>query len=201
MFAHAGTTPMDHILAALFASKARAAIIHVLLLDPYRAYYQRQVERITGLSIRAVQRELDRLVSMGLFYRREEGNRTYYHVDRAFVVFDELRSMVLKTAEPVARLRGRIAMDGAVRQAFLGPDGVHVLLVCEDGQRPVGWKEEGFTCEALTCADFVCCLSASPERVEPYLARGEDLLGRRDDILWRRIEEVGYNVAKRKGVA
>ena len=109
--------------------------------------------------------------------------------------------MVLKTAEPADRVRGCVATDATVRQAFLGAKGGRVLLVCEDGQRPVGWKEDGFTFEVLACADFVRLLSESPERLEPYLVGGEDLLGRRDDILWRRIEDVGYNVAKRKGVA
>ncbi len=201
MFAHAGTRAIDDILAALFASKARAAVVRVLLLDPCRAYYQRQVEAATGLSIRAVQRELDRLVSMALLYRRHEGNRIYYHVDQEFVVFEELRSMALKTAEPADRLRARLAMDGAVRLAFLAPEGERVLLVCEDNQRTEGATEEGFTVEAVECAGFVRLLSESPRRFEPYLVGGEDLLGRRDDILWRRIEEAGYNVAKRKGVA
>ncbi len=201
MFAHAGTRAINDILPALFASKARAAVVRVLLLDPCRAYYQRQVEAATGLSIRAVQRELDRLVSMALLYRRREGNRIYYHVDRQFVVFEELRSMVLKTAEPADRLRGRLAMDGAVRLAFLAPEGERVLLVCEDGQRPEGRNEEGFAFETVECADFVRLLSESPGQFEPCLVGGEDLLGRRDDILWRRIDEAGYNVAKRKGVA
>lgn len=201
MFAHADKRTINDILAALFASKARAAVVRMLLIDPYRAYYQRQVEAATGLSIRAVQRELDRLVSMALLHRRQEGNRIYYHLDQEFVVFAELRNMVLKTAEPADRLRGWVAMDGAVRQAFLSSEGRGVLLVCEDGQRPAGWKEDCFTFEVLACADFVRLLSESPERLEPYLLGGEDLLGRRDDILWRRIEDVGYNVAKRKGVA
>ena len=201
MFAHADTRAIDDILAALFASKARAAVVRVLLLDPCRAYYQRQVEAATGLSIRAVQRELDRLVSMALLYRRHEGNRIYYHVDQEFVVFEELRSMVLKTAEPADRVRARVAIEGAVRQAFLSADGRRILLVCEDGQEPGGRREDGFTVEGLACTDFVRLLSESPERLEPYLVGGEDLLGHRDDILWRRIDEAGYNVAKRKGVA
>ena len=201
MFVNAGTTPINHILATLFASNTRAAVVGRLLLDPYRAYYQRQLEAATELGIRAVQRELDRLVSMGLLYRRHEGNRIYYYVDREFVVFDELRSMAPKTAEPADRLRGRVAMDGAMRQAFLCAQERRVLLVCDEGQRPVRWKEDGFTFEVLGCADFVRLLSESPERLEPYLVGGEDVLGRRDDILWRRIEDVGYNVAKRKGVA
>ena len=90
------------------------------MLDPHRAYYQRQIEAATGQPLRAIQRELDRLTSVGLLYRHTEGNRTYHQVDVQFPLFPELRSMVLKTVEPEERLRGLLACDEAVRLARKG---------------------------------------------------------------------------------
>jgi hypothetical protein len=44
-------------------------------------------------------------------------------------------------------------------------------------------------------------LAASPEKLAPFLSTGVDLLGRRDELIWRRIESAGYNVSKGRGVA
>ena len=48
-------------LAVIFASSARVAVLRVFMLDPLRTYYQRQLESATGMAIRGVQRELERL--------------------------------------------------------------------------------------------------------------------------------------------
>lgn len=74
------TTDSSHLapneaLSTIFASAARVAVLRVLLIDPTRPYYQRQLEAACKLPIRAIQRELDRLTKIGLLYRHVEGNR------------------------------------------------------------------------------------------------------------------------------
>ena len=68
-------------LRLLFSSSARVQVLRIFMLDPTRAYYQRQLEGAAGLPIRAIQRELERLSAAGLLYRRAEGNRSYYQID------------------------------------------------------------------------------------------------------------------------
>jgi DNA-binding transcriptional ArsR family regulator len=170
------------------------------MLDPLRAYYQRQLEAATGLPIRAVQRELDRLSSIGLLYRRAEGNRTYYQVDMEFPLFPELRSMILKTATPEERLRGALALDESVRLAFLyGPEN-RVLVVSATSKRPALTAPGPFSIEVLSMDEFTRALSEHPASLDPFLGKGVDLLGRREDVAWRRIEAAGYGVKKGKGV-
>ena len=188
-------------LVALFASRARASVLKLFLLDPTRAYYQRQIESATGLAIRGVQRELERLTSMGLLYRRSEGNRAYYQVDMQFPIFPELRSMVLKACDLTERLRGNLAMDEAVRLAFLHEPTSGVLVVSAPGKRPTVVARESFQVEILTSDEFAQAVSMRSSALEPFLTDGVDLLGRRDDVIWRRIESAGYVVQKGKGVA
>jgi hypothetical protein len=186
-------------LIALFASQARLAVLRVFMLDPTRPYYQRQIETATDLPIRAVQRELERLSSIELLYRRPEGNRTYYQVDTQFPLFPELRSMILKTATAGHRARGMLAMDESVRQAFLDEHHSRVLIVTGDGDACTP-PDLPFSFDVMTSQQFSDAVAARSVALTPFLEKGADLLGRRDDVIWRRIDAAGYNVAKLEGV-
>ncbi|MCP4639843.1 MAG: winged helix-turn-helix transcriptional regulator [bacterium] len=188
-------------LTMLFASSARAKVLRLFMLDPLRAYYQRQIEGATGLAIRSVQRELERLTELGLLYRHAEGNRTYYQVDVHFPLFSELREMVLKTADPHDRLRGLVAMDDAVRLAFFCEEDNRVLIVTAGDRRPAMASPVPYAVDIMTSEEFVQALAQDAPTLEPYLKRGADLLGRREDVIWRRIEAAGHSVGKGKGVA
>lgn len=187
-------------LFAVFASSARVAVLRVFVLDPVRTYYQRQIESATGLPIRAVQRELERFTQVGLLYRRSEGNRAYYQVDTQFALFPELRQIFLKMAEPVDRLRGLLAVDPSVRMAFLNEAESRMLVVTSGGEKPEIEGPQPHAIETMSLQDFARMLSEGPGPLEPFLARGVDLLGRREDVIWRRIEASGCSARKAKGV-
>lgn len=190
----------EDALLALFASSARLSVLRPLLLDPKRAYYQRQLEAATGLPIRAVQRELDRLTSAGLLYRREEWNRAYYQTDMDFPLFPELRAMVLKSCGPADRLRGTLGMDECVRLLFLHGATARVLAVVQAGRR-LSMKSYGpYSVEVMGSDEFIRALAEDRPLLDPFLREGVDLLGRREDLIWRRIEAAGYEVAKGEGV-
>jgi hypothetical protein len=188
-------------LATLFASKARVRVLELFMVDPSRAYYQRQIEAVTGIAIRGVQRELERLTGIGLLYRRAEGNRTYYQVDTHFPLFLELRALILKSGNDYDRLRGHLAVDEAVRLAVILEAENDVLVVSTGGQPPVFETSLPYTLNVLSIEEFTTALNARYEGVSKYLAHGADLLGRREDVIWRRIEALGHAVAKGKGVA
>ena len=189
-----------HTLATLFGSVARETVLRVFMLDPLRAYYQRQIEGATNLSIRAVQRELERLASIELLYRHEEGNRAYYQVDMSFPLFPELRSIVLKTSSPADRLRGELAIDESVELAFLCEAEGRALMVLSGDVRPGLAAPNGYTLEVMSMDAFERALAESPDELAPFLDRGVDLLGRRDDVVWRRIAAAGFHVEKGAGV-
>lgn len=171
------------------------------MLDPSRAYYQRQIEGATGLSIRAVQRDLERLAETGLLYRRPEGNRAYYQIDAQFPLFEELRRMVLKTSRPVDRLRGTLAADDDVRLAFLDGEARDVLVVTASSRRLSYTLPDGFRAEVMPSEEFVRAVGSRSSGLDRFLKTGVDILGRRDDVIWRRIEAAGYAVKKLEGLA
>lgn len=187
-------------LSVIFASAARVAVLRVFMLDPLRTYYQRQLESATGLAIRGVQRELERLSSIDLLYRRMEGKRAYYKVDMEYALFPELRSMILKTGNDLDRLRGHLALEDSLRLAFFQPRGQRVLMVSTGDGVPSVEGHDRFEFEVLSSEDFERALVEKPESLDTYLKQGQDLLGRRDDIIWRRIESAGFNVKKGKGI-
>lgn len=187
-------------LAVIFASSARVQVLRAFMLDPLRTYYQRQLEQSTGMAIRGVQRELERLSSIDLLYRRMEGNRAYYKVDMDFPLFEELRSMVLKSGDELDRLRGHLALEKSIRLAFRELGEERVLLVTTGEMASSLEGHDTFTFEKITSDDFERTLTEDPSSLETFLARGEDLLGRRDDIIWRRIESAGFDVQKGEGV-
>ena len=171
------------------------------MIDPLRSYYQRQLETATGLPIRAVQRELDRLTDSGLLYRRLEGRRAYYTIDRQFVGFEALRSLFLSDSSPLDRLRATLALQQGVILAFSDGKGSRVLVVYEDkAETSVGDEFEGINVGAMSRSEFVECLEVKPKGLEPFLKNGNDILGRREDLVWRRIESAGFSVEKEQGV-
>ena len=85
------------MLEELFGSRARIRILKIFLLNHERDFYQREISTVTNLPIRAVQREMERLVRIGLIEKQIRGNRKYYKCRRNFPIFDELKSIILKT--------------------------------------------------------------------------------------------------------
>lgn len=171
------------------------------MLDPRREYYQRQIEAATGLPIRAVQRELERLTGAGLLYRRIEGNRTYYQTNMHFFLFPELRGLVLKTCNDQDRVRGELAMNEAVRLAFLDENSERLLIVADaEEAEDFAALASPFLVTVMRVDGFLNQLSTIGADLAPFLTNGCDLLGRRDDVLWRRIELAGFEVNKGRGV-
>lgn len=187
-----------HALERLLGAKARVAVLRPFLLDPTRAYYQRQLEAATGLPIRAVQRELERLQAVGLLYRRAEGNRSYFNADQEFPLFPELRAMFLKAGTERDRLHGQLALAPGLRLLFLAEDERRALAV---NKAPIPDVYAGtISLQFMNPEEFSAALAARAEVLEAFLSSGVDLLGRRDDPLWRRIEAAGFAVAKGEGI-
>ena len=70
----------------------------------------REVSRLTGGALGAVQRELTGLVSAGILERSVRGRQVYYQADRRCPVFEELRSIVTKTSGLADPLRASLTM-------------------------------------------------------------------------------------------
>ena len=88
--------PLDKLSVTLFG-KTRRAILGLLYGRADQALYLRQVARLTGVGLGAVQRELEKLSSAGIIRRTQRGNQVYFQADTECPVFKELKSLITKT--------------------------------------------------------------------------------------------------------
>ena len=93
-----GTTETASSLGSLLLGKTRLSILSLLLLQPERRLYLRQILRLTGTGQGAVQRELAKLASAGILTKTRVANLTYYQANPMSPVFDNLKGLVEKTA-------------------------------------------------------------------------------------------------------
>ena len=107
-------------ITALFASATIGVLLHVFVLQPQREFYQRELQRLTGVHLRQLQRDLGRLVESGFVESRAHGNRVYYRAVVAHPAFPALRSLVLSTRGCGDALREALeGLGKAVEAAFI----------------------------------------------------------------------------------
>ena len=92
-------------LQALVLSEARAKVLTALFSERGRAFYQRELERVTGLPVVAVQRQLRRLSSAGLVAVGTAGGRRVYSADTGSSVYEEIASI---TVSEIGTVKSRI---------------------------------------------------------------------------------------------
>jgi hypothetical protein len=109
------------MLKELFSSSARVQILSLLLLNPDTKFYQREIETITGLAIRSIQRETEKLKALGVLHKSAEANKVYFQGNRGHSLFPELRRMLLKAVGLKVVLANAQA-DERIKVAFIhGP--------------------------------------------------------------------------------
>ncbi|WP_237710271.1 nucleotidyltransferase domain-containing protein [Rhodanobacter fulvus] len=83
----------------------RQRVLAQLLLNPDESFHLRELARLTGSHAGTVGRELEKLVSVGLLLRTEQGNQVRYQADAQCPLFAELTAMFRKTLGMVPVLR------------------------------------------------------------------------------------------------
>ncbi len=98
----------------------RRRILGLLLLNPEKSFYVREMERLTGVPAGSLHRELKLLTDAELLARSTSGNQVRYQADRANPIFEELAGILRKTAGLADVLRELLApLSNAVRLAFV----------------------------------------------------------------------------------
>ena len=83
-------TNPGEVLTKLFGSGSRARILELLLSDPGRIFYQREIIFETGLSLQPAQRELANLLDLGIVKKKETRDRVYYEINALSPFFEPL---------------------------------------------------------------------------------------------------------------
>jgi DNA-binding transcriptional ArsR family regulator len=85
------------MLVKLFTSKLRVEILALFFSRPEEALYLGGIIKLTGEDRGNISRELRNLEGIGLLISRKEGNLKYYSLNKGFLLYDELRSIIQKT--------------------------------------------------------------------------------------------------------
>jgi len=107
------------MLQKLFSSRVRVEILSAFLMNPERELYVREVERLTGEDYKNVSMELRNLEEIGLLSSRNEGNLKYFSLNKGFVIYEELKSIFMKTKGAVGILREAVSTKRHIDYAFI----------------------------------------------------------------------------------
>ncbi|MDT4896431.1 MAG: hypothetical protein QOH25_1508 [Acidobacteriota bacterium] len=104
---------------ALF-SKTRRELLAAIFGQPERWWYLSELAEHLNTTPSSLQRELKSLVSSGILRQRRDGKRTYFQAEKELPIFDELRTIFMKTLGVADTLKNALAKFGdRIRCAFI----------------------------------------------------------------------------------
>jgi hypothetical protein len=114
--------PGTEVLAELFSSKVRAAVLGQMLTRPHLGYSLTDLSRVLALPISSLQHECYKLERIGVLRARRDGNARRYRVDQTCPVRRELTSLVVAALGQEAALRASLQGVDGLEAAFLARD-------------------------------------------------------------------------------
>ena len=110
----------NHNLSDALFSKARQRVLGLLYGQPGKDFYTNEIIRLTNMGSGSVQRELEKLSSVGLINSQLLGNQKRYTANQKSPLYNELRSIVLKTFGLADVLREALApLHQRIQSAFI----------------------------------------------------------------------------------
>ena len=102
------------MLKRLFTSNTRIKLLTLFLLHPDEEFFIRELTRKLDEQINSIRRELDNLKKMGLLKTKSKNRKKFYVVNKNFVIFHELRNIVLKAMNDKENIAKKIAEFGTI---------------------------------------------------------------------------------------
>lgn len=107
------------MLKYFITSKTKRSLLKLFLTNPERAFYTREVARLTGEPLNAVRRELEYLEKAGLLRSCREGNLKYFEIVKQFPFLAELKKIIYTTVGLGDYLRSRFKDSESIDVAFV----------------------------------------------------------------------------------
>jgi len=107
------------MLEELITSRTRVKILTLFLSNPENRFYVRELSRKIDENINSVRRELRKLEEIGLLDSEREGNLRYYLINKKIPIYEELKSIFLKTEGVGALIRENLENLGNITKAFI----------------------------------------------------------------------------------
>ncbi len=153
------TAPYKEDISQTLFGKTRRAVLSLLYSHVDEAFYLRQIVRVAGVGLGAVQRELKLLSDAGIIQRIVRGRQVYYQANPQCPVFAELKNLVVKTVGV-----------GAVLQTALAPLGDRINVAVIYGSIARSEEHRGSDVDLLvvgkvTFAEIVSSLSEAQKTI------------------------------------
>ncbi|MDQ8188481.1 nucleotidyltransferase domain-containing protein [Pelagicoccus sp. SDUM812002] len=140
--------------------KARAELLRLLLTDPAKELHLRDLAKQSGMSVGALQKEVQRLEETELLVSRRDGNRLYFRANDSHPIFPELRGIVEKTS----------GLANSLSEATKEIDGINLAFV-------FGSTASG-QAKASSDVDFFAIGSVGLRKLTPKLRPVSESIGR-----------------------
>lgn len=103
----------------LLGSKTRVTLLSMLMMNPRKRFYIRELSKILKIPYGMLYREVKNLVSLGIITEEKKGKITLLSVNMDLLYFAELRGLMIKTA----------GLGDAMRDALSGFVGIQYALI------------------------------------------------------------------------
>lgn len=100
-------------------SKTREKILRLFFSDITKKYYLRELERILGISVGNIRREVLSLEKSSILSKKKEGNQIYYYVNKNSPIFEEFKKIVSKTIGIEALIKESLENIRGITAAFI----------------------------------------------------------------------------------
>lgn len=110
---------MPELLAELFSSKVRAAVLALLLPRPHLGFSLTELSRRLGLPVSSLQHECYKLTRLGLLADERVGNARLYRPDPTFPLLQPLTALTLKAIPLQDALQGAAERVNGIECAWL----------------------------------------------------------------------------------
>jgi hypothetical protein len=113
------------LLAELFSSRVRAAVLSLLLPRPHLAFSLTEMSQRLGLPISSLQHECYKLVRIGLLRDERQGSSRRYRPTADFPLLAPLTALVALSSSVADAARGAVEAVPGVEKAWLAGDLAH----------------------------------------------------------------------------
>lgn len=111
---------MRSLLDHLLGSRTRAKVLRLLLTNPEKSYYVREISRKIHEHINSVRRELLFLASINLVLATGDGQKRFYRANGDCHIFPELKALIFKA---------QVMEEQALLSAIQESGRVHLLVL------------------------------------------------------------------------
>ncbi|PIU78347.1 MAG: hypothetical protein COZ28_03010 [Candidatus Moranbacteria bacterium CG_4_10_14_3_um_filter_44_15] len=130
---------MSEIFSQLFDSRVKARLIKFFMLNDKQEYSFSELVQKNRINAAHINRELGKLAKMRMIITRMRKRRRFFHTNRDFIFYPELRNLVMKSnTMPECRSLSQIKNLGRVKLALISgvflnyPKGKADLLIVGD---------------------------------------------------------------------